>query len=344
MVRNQRVAQRLNAALHTIFDREPRTWLLGEDVVDPYGGAFKITKGLSTRHPGRVLATPISENAIVGVANGLALCGDRAIVEIMFGDFITLAFDQILNVSAKSVGMFGRRRPMRLVVRCPVGGGRGYGPTHSQSLQKHFLGIPDLLLAELSPFHDPEHEITALLEDGRPAIFFEDKILYTERGYRDGVVDDLFRYEFPTGPSGPARVFAEGVPDNDCLIIAPGGLTTRVLEAARELLLQDEVVCQILVPSRLWPLTGPSLLDAVAAADPTAVCVVEEGPPGGSWGDAVAGELHRLLWNRLRGPVGLVASAPTVVPTASHLEEAARVRAASITSAVRGTLVRDRHS
>ena len=89
-----------------------------------------------------MLSTPISESGITGVACGLALCGDTAIVEIMFGDFVALAFDQIINFLTKSVTMYGEHTPMRVVIRCPIGGGRGYGPTHSQSLLKHFIGIP----------------------------------------------------------------------------------------------------------------------------------------------------------------------------------------------------------
>ncbi len=107
--------------------------LLGEDVLDPYGGAFRATKGLSTRFPDQVLSTPISENGIVGVANGLALTGRRVLVEMMFGDFLLLAFDQIVNFAAKSVSMYGRRVPLRMVVRCPVGGGRGSDPVDSDS-------------------------------------------------------------------------------------------------------------------------------------------------------------------------------------------------------------------
>src|SRR5689334_22404670 len=103
-----RVADALNAALGALLAEDPGLYLLGEDITDPYGGAFKVTRGLSTRHPDRVLGTPISEAALVGVANGLALAGDRAIVEIMFADFALLAFDQIVNVAAKSTAMFGR--------------------------------------------------------------------------------------------------------------------------------------------------------------------------------------------------------------------------------------------
>ncbi|MFC7644147.1 hypothetical protein ACFQX6_28000 [Streptosporangium lutulentum] len=146
-----RVAENLNAALHGLLDDDPTAYLLGEDILDPYGGAFKVTKGLSTRFPGRVIGTPISEGALTGVAAYLALTGNTAVAEIMFGDFVALAFDQLCNFASKSVSMYGRRLPLRMVVRCPTGGGRGYGPTHSQSLQKHFVGMPGLSLYEMSP-------------------------------------------------------------------------------------------------------------------------------------------------------------------------------------------------
>ncbi|MFC6903137.1 hypothetical protein ACFQGX_49085 [Nonomuraea dietziae] len=150
-----RVAEQLNLALHELLKSDPSVHLLGEDLSDPYGGAFKITKGLSTAFGDRVRSTPLSESAIVGVGAGLALAGDKAIVEIMFADFVTLAFDQLVNFAAKSTTMYGRRVPMPLVVRCPSGGGRGYGPTHSQSPQKHLIGVPGLGVHELSPSTTP---------------------------------------------------------------------------------------------------------------------------------------------------------------------------------------------
>ena len=160
MVTSQpRIVEELNTALHRVM-ADTGAYLLGEYIADPYGGAFRATQGLSTAFPQRVLSTPISENAIFGVAAGLALSGETVIVEVMFGDFLALAFDQILNFITKSVSMYGRHTPMRVVVRCPVGGGRGYGPTHSQSMQKFFIGIPHLALYELTPFHDP-YEILA---------------------------------------------------------------------------------------------------------------------------------------------------------------------------------------
>ena len=118
--------------------------ILGEDVLDPYGGAFKVTRGLSTAFPERVQTTPISEAGIVGVAAGMALRGLRPVVEIMFGDFITLAADQLVNHAAKFRWMYNDQVRVPLVIRTPMGGRRGYGPTHSQTLEKLFLGVPGL--------------------------------------------------------------------------------------------------------------------------------------------------------------------------------------------------------
>lgn len=125
MTRRQRVAENLNSALHHLLGAHPGTYLIGEDVADPYGGAFKVTRGLSDRFPDRVLSSPLSEGGIAGVGAGLALAGNRSVVEMMFSDFAALAFDPLLNFAAKSVSMYGRRVPMSMVVRCPTGGNRG---------------------------------------------------------------------------------------------------------------------------------------------------------------------------------------------------------------------------
>ncbi|MET9337552.1 transketolase C-terminal domain-containing protein [Nonomuraea sp. NPDC003804] len=318
-----RVAENLNAALHEVMAATDDLYLLGEDVSDPYGGAFKITRGLSTRFPGRVLSTPISENAITGVAAGLALSGDAAIVEIMFGDFAALAFDQILNFAAKSVSMYGSRVPMRMVVRCPVGGGRGYGPTHSQSLQKHFVGIPGLSLYEMSPFHDNLALLTHMLGRAEPCVLFEDKVLYT-RPMHD--VPAPFSLAVA---DGVARVFLDDEPD--CVIVATGGTAHRALAAMRSLLLEEEIVCTLLVPSRLYPFE-------VEVPPARYVFVVEESSAGGTWGAEVAHQVHRRHWGHLAGPVTLVHSADSVIPTAAHLEDEVLVSESAIHRAIREKL------
>lgn len=121
----------------------PQMLFIGEDIKSPYGGAFKVSKELSDLYGDRVFNTPISEAAIAGVSTGLAMAGYQTFVEIMFGDFSTLAFDQILNHASKFRQMYNQQVTANVVIRTPMGGGRGYGPTHSQTLDSHFLVFPD---------------------------------------------------------------------------------------------------------------------------------------------------------------------------------------------------------
>jgi pyruvate dehydrogenase E1 component beta subunit len=329
-----RVAENLNRALGWLLETEPRAYLLGEDIVDPYGGAFKVTKGLSGRFPGRVLAAPLSEAGIVGMGAGLALAGDTAVVEIMFGDFIGLAFDQIFNFASKSVAMYGSREPMRLIVRCPVGGRRGYGPTHSQSPQKHFIGIPGLSLYELSPFYDSQALLSEILSRAEPAVLFEDKVLYTQQMLSGGSADELISYDIVE--PGVARAYI-GEPDaSDCVLIAPGGMAHRAMQAMRTLIIKDEISCLLLVPCRLYPLDLEPLLPMLARAELT--CVVEESTSGGTWGAEIAQQVHRRLWPTLRRPVTLVHSADSVIPAAAHLEATILVQDTTIADAVRKAL------
>lgn len=330
--RSERVADNLNHALHVALTEDPRVWLLGEDVRDPYGGAFKISRGLSTNFPDRVLSTPISEGGVVGVAAGLALTGDRPIVEIMFADFLPLAFDPILNFLSKSVAMYGRDIPMHVVIRCPVGGNRGYGPTHSQSPQKHLIGIPHLELYEVSAFHDSTRLLGRMLERGVPCMLFEDKVLYTERMYAGGQVDDLFSFDFPDSADGAARVFIDDPSVFDVLVIAAGGLANRVLAAARDLYLRYEISCQVLVPVQLYPFDVRPWLPTLANA--SRIVVVEEGCAGGAWGTEVAARIYPHVWGRLAQPIRSVTSRPCVIPAARHLESEALVQSETIYRAV----------
>ncbi|MEU4792161.1 transketolase C-terminal domain-containing protein [Micromonospora tulbaghiae] len=322
----------LNSALHGLLADDESVVLLGEDIADPYGGAFRATRGLSSAYPDRVISTPISENAIAGVAGGLALCGDRAIVEVMFGDFIALCFDPIINFISKSVGMFGRPVPMRVVFRCPVGGNRGYGPTHSQSPQKHFVGVPHLALYELSAFHDPRPIFDEMLNSGTPAIFFEDKVLYTEAAHLDGSWDGLFRSR-SVGPDATwARVGLDEDAPPDWAIVAPGGMASRALAAMRRALLELELTCELLIPSKLYPVPLDPVLSRLAAAG--RVMVIEDGVAGGGWGAEVSRLLYESLWGRLRHPVRLLQSPCAVIPAASHLERGHLIQESTIYSAL----------
>ena len=134
----------LNESFHNILRKNDDVIFIGEDILDPYGGAFKVSKGLSTNFPKQVISTPISEAGIVGVATGMAMRSLKPIVELMFGDFIALAADQIINHASKYTGIYNGQVTVPLVIRTPVGGRRGYGPTHSQSLESLFMSVPGL--------------------------------------------------------------------------------------------------------------------------------------------------------------------------------------------------------
>ncbi|MBX6169783.1 MAG: alpha-ketoacid dehydrogenase subunit beta, partial [Thermobispora bispora] len=251
----------------------------------------------------------------------------KAIVEIMFADFVTLAFDQIVNFAAKSTSMYGKPVPIPLVVRCPTGGNRGYGPTHSQSPQKHFIGVPGLSLFEMTPFHDAGELFARMFALGRPCLFFEDKVLYTRHMHQ---VDELFTVE---AAGDVARVRVDGAGRPDCTLITHGGLVHRTLDAMRALLLEDDLICELLVPARLYPVPPLPGLE-----DTPHVCVVDDGTEGGTWAAEVATVLYPRLWDRLRRPITLVNSADGVIPAAPHLEREVLVQADRIRTAVREAL------
>jgi pyruvate/2-oxoglutarate/acetoin dehydrogenase E1 component len=326
--KRERVAENLNLALHALLDEDPRAYVIGEDIADPYGGAFKITSGLSSAHPDRVLSAPLSESGFAGFGAGLALAGNRVIVEMMFGDFVALAFDQLVNFASKSVTMYGRKIPVRMVVRCPSGGNRAYGPTHSQSLQKHFIGVPGLCLYEMSPFHDNRGVLASIFDRGQPAMLFEDKVLYTQPMYADGIVDDLFRFEICDGPDPVVRVFGDERQAPDWAIIAPGGMVSRALAASWSLLLDMELTCELLVPSRLYPFDIRPLLPTLTRA--RHIAVVEDATAGGTWGESIGHQIYQELWDELRHPVQLVSAPSAIIPAARHLEQEVLVQDTTI--------------
>lgn len=331
-----RVVDDLNGALHDLLAEDDSLFLLGEDIASPYGGAFKVTRGLSDAFPDRVISTPISEQALMGVANGLALSGNRVIVELMFSDFALLVFDQLANVSSKSVDMYGRRLPMRVVVRCPSGGYRGYGPTHSQSLQKYFIGIPHLQVFEASAFHSAQDVLRHMLDLGVPCVYFEEKTLYPQPLAAGEPGHGIFQQRMVGDAPGTAE-FSSGPPEEaDCVLICPGGMAGQVLGAAEQLLLRDEVACAVYVPSRLYPFDLAAVQRVVSSVG--RVCVVDQGTAGGTWAEAVAHRLHTELWNRLKQPVRVVNSLASAIPAAVHLEREVLVQQQWIIDAVREVL------
>ena len=146
----------INLAIDEILKTNKKNILLGEDIKDPYGGAFKVTKNLSTKYPNQVFQMPVSEAGFVGVATGMAYKGYNPIVEIMFCDFITLITDMLINTTSKLVQLSGSNMKGKILIRTPSGGKRGYGPIHSQSLEKLFFGWPEINVYAANVFSSPQ--------------------------------------------------------------------------------------------------------------------------------------------------------------------------------------------
>ena len=168
----------INTTLKNLMTKNSDLYIIGEDIIDPYGGAFKVTKNLSSLFPDRVLSTPISEAAIIGFGSGMAMNGKKIIVEIMFGDFLSLGFDQILNNVSKFKWLYNDIK-MPLIIRAPMGGYRGYGATHSQSIEKHFCGIPNLNVLSLDRYSDINNMFVNSLKSETPTLIIENKTLYS---------------------------------------------------------------------------------------------------------------------------------------------------------------------
>jgi len=321
MTPQKRCVQVLNEALHEIFDERDDVYLLGEDVLDPYGGAFKVTQGLSDRFPERVLTTPISEGALFGVSAGMALRGLRPILEIMFGDFLALGYDQIVNGIAKFREMYDDQVSVPLVVRTPMGGRRGYGPTHSQSLEKLLLGVPNIAVVAASECHDLGHLLRNAVEDERPVFFIENKLMYGRPNRRpeDGHIGELAVRE--TGTRYPALTFSgadfsEGV----ATLVTYGGMVPIVLEAVTDLILEHEIFCEVVALSQLVPMELDPVLESVARTG--ALVTVEEGTLTGGFGAEIAARVQEAAWSDLRGPVQRVAARDGIIPSARPLEDA----------------------
>ena len=303
--------QSLNAGLAQAFEADPRVLMLGEDLVDPYGGAFKVSKGLSTRFPGRVISTPISEAGITGVAAGMAVRGLRPVVEIMFGDFLTLCTDQIVNHITKFALMYpGVTVP--LVIRTPMGGGRGYGATHSQSLEKMFLGVPGLTVVAPSLAHDPGALLRhAVLADDSPVLFIENKLLYGQP--LAGVAGDPLCVSLIDSDSGYPTAVVRNLPDSppDLTVLAYGGSSRTLLNVMRRFA-AEEISIQAVLPSRLRPVSLDGLVAQVRQAP--RVLIVEEGTAGFNWGSEIAALLYEQLLPVLKQPLRRLSADDALIP------------------------------
>jgi pyruvate/2-oxoglutarate/acetoin dehydrogenase E1 component len=334
MTRPTTVLASLNAGLHGALAADARVIVLGEDMLDPYGGAFKVTRGLSTEFPDRVLATPISEAGIVAVATGAALRGFRPVVEIMFGDFLFLAGDQIVNHAAKYRAMFNEQVRVPLVIRTPAGGRRGYGPTHSQSLEKHFLGVPGLWVVAPHALGDPGALLRQAIDLDDPVLFVENKIGYGEPLGTAPPEYDMVRLADAASPFPTLWLTPRGAADG--LLVCYGGMTGPALAAAATLRTTEQLEFGVVIVSQLAPTPATHLEAILGRSAPAAVVTVEEASVEGGWGAELVATIEGIRDSHRLGAIAYrrVGAERTPIPSARALEDAVLPQSDDIVAAV----------
>ncbi len=326
----QSVLAALNAGLHRAFRENDGVLLLGEDLLDPYGGAFKVAQGLSSAYPGRVLAAPISEAGFTGLAAGMALRGLRPVVEIMFGDFVTLIADQVVNHIAKFRWMYNEQARVPLVIRAPMGGRRGYGPTHSQSLEKMYLGVPGLRVLAPAALGDPGALLAeTILRTEDPVLFVENKLLYLERIFGG---DAEWTVEERPAAAPVYRLRLRGAPPARLTIAAYGHMAVLARQAAHALAYEHEIFAEIIVPTQLAPVDAAAILES--ARHTGALLTVEEGALTLGWGAEILARAAEALGPALRS-ARRVAARDLPIPAAPSLEAAVLPQVEDILAAAR---------
>ena len=295
----------LREALDEELERDERVILFGEDVAIA-GGVFAVTPGLYEKHgPKRVFDTPISELAMTGAAYGAAITGLRPVLEIMFGDFLALSMDSLINQATKYWFLTGGVLSAPLVIRSVVGAGGRFGAIHSQMPISWLMGIPGLKIVAPSTPGDAKGLLKAAIRDENPVVFFEHKRLYSIKGeVGEGVVE-----------LGRARVAREGT--DVTLVSAMKGVHDCL--AAADLLAEQGVDAEVIDLRTIRPIDIDTVLASVVKTN--RVAVVEEGPLTGGW----AGEVLSLITEQGLGDLDdawRIATPDSPIPYSPPLEDA----------------------
>jgi pyruvate/2-oxoglutarate/acetoin dehydrogenase E1 component len=323
-------ADGIRQAISEEMDRDPDVFVIGEDVGAP-GGVFGVTKGLFDKFgPDRLWDTPISEEAVVGAAVGAALLGARPIAEIMFGDFVTLAMDMIVNQAAKTHYMTGGRLSVPMVVRMVTGTGGSTSAQHSQSLESWFVHAPGLKVVTASSAEDAKGLLKSAIRDPDPVMFFEHKQLYGGRG---GPAGDVVEVE-PI-PFGVGRVWREGT---DVTLVSYLKTMEYSMKAA-ETLAEEGISCEVWDPRTLVPFDREGLRRSLEKTG--RLVIAHEAPARGGFGAEIAAFAAEDCFSLLRAPVVRVCGTNTPMPYAPIMEAFVVPGPERIADGVRRSLGRD---
>jgi pyruvate dehydrogenase E1 component beta subunit len=308
-------------AIRDALQRDPRVFLMGEDV-GRYGGAYAVSKGLLAEFgPERIRDTPLSESTFVGAGIGAALGGVRPIVEVMTVNFSLLALDQIVNNAATIRHMSGGQFSVPLVVRMATGAGRQLAAQHAHSLEGWFAHIPGLRIVTPATLADARGMLWTALEDPDPVLIFEHQTLYNMEG---DLPDDA-------GPVDIDRAVVRRM-GRDVSLVTYGGTLFKTLTAA-EMLAAEGVDAEVIDLRTLRPLDMDTVFSSVRKT--RRIVVVDEGWRSGSISAEILARVAESAFYDLDAPVGRVCSAEVPMPYPRHLEDAALPQPERIVEAVR---------
>ena len=312
----------LNLALREEMRRDPRVFLIGEEI-GLYDGAYKVTQGLLKEFGDRrVVDTPICESGFTGVAVGAAMLGLRPVVEMMTFNFAILALDQIVNSAAKLYYMSGGQYNIPMVIRGPGGPAHQLAAQHSQSMEVYFYHVPGLKVVRPSTPRDAKGLLKSAIRDDNPVIFIEAETLY---GIKGEVPDDP---EF-TIPLGKAEIRREGT---DVTVFAYMGMMYRALEVAEELA-KEGISCEVVDPRTLRPMDNETMIGSVRKTH--RAVVVEAGAGFAGMGSEISAFVTENAFDDLDAPVERVTGANAPMPYAKNLEQAKTPSKEKIMAAIR---------
>jgi pyruvate dehydrogenase E1 component beta subunit len=328
IVRELSFAQAIHEAMSIAMERDPRVFLMGEDI-GVYGGAFQVTGDLVQRYgEDRVMDTPISELGGAGVAVGAALAGMLPVFEFQFSDFATLAMEQIVNQAAKLRYMLGGSVSVPLVMRFPCGSGTGAAAQHSQSLEAWFAHVPGLKVVQPATPHDAKGLLLAAIADPDPVMIFEHKLLYKVKG----AVPEGY-YTVPLDKAEVRRVGTQGT------IVASAIMVTKALDAAAELA-KEGIDLEVIDLRSLRPIDVPAIVASVSKTH-RLMCVYEGVKTLGIGAEVAAAIAESDAFDFLDAPIIRLGGAEVPLPYNPELEKAAVPQVPDIIAAGR-RLVRGR--
>jgi pyruvate/2-oxoglutarate/acetoin dehydrogenase E1 component len=311
----------LRTALKEALVKDPRVFLMGEDV-GQYGGSYAVSKGLLAEFgPERIRDTPLSESTFVGAGIGAALGGMRPIVELMTVNFSLLALDQIVNNAATIRHMSGGQFNIPLVIRMATGAGRQLAAQHAHSLEGWYAHIPGIRIVAPATLEDARGMLWTALEDPDPVLIFEHQTLYNMEG---PLADDAGAVDIDH-----AAIRRSG---KDLSLITYGGTLGKTLQAA-ETLAREGIDAEVIDLRSLRPLDMPTILESVKKTH--RVVIVDEGWKSGSLSAEIIARIVESAFYDLDAPMARICSAEVPIPYPKHLEDAALPQPAAIVAAAR---------